>query len=81
MKDLLPFVKSYVKNSFSALEELKQMNIPDNALLFSADATSMYTNIDTPTGNTAVRDFIENYKNQIPDYVGYGNREMPTDEA
>jgi hypothetical protein len=67
MKDLLPLVKSYVKNSFSALEELKKIQIPENALLFSADATSMYTNIDTPTGITAVRDFIESCKNQIPE--------------
>jgi hypothetical protein len=67
MKDLLPLVQSYVKNSFSALEELKKIKIPDNALLFSADATSMYTNINSKTGFTAIKDFIENYKNQIPD--------------
>jgi hypothetical protein len=67
MKDLLPLVQSYIKNAFSALEELKKIQIPDNALLFSADATSMYTNIDTPTGITAIRDFIETYRNQIPD--------------
>jgi hypothetical protein len=59
MKELLPLVQSYVKNSFNTIEELKSMHIPENALLFSADAISMYTNIDTPTGISAVTDFIK----------------------
>jgi hypothetical protein len=36
----------YVQKSFNTIEELKRMHIPENALLFSADAISMYTNID-----------------------------------
>jgi hypothetical protein len=47
MKDLLPYVKSYTKNSFSILEDIKNITLPPGALLFTADATSMYTNITT----------------------------------
>jgi hypothetical protein len=66
MKELLPLVQSYTKNSASTLEEIKKLHIPGNALLFSADATSMYTNIDTPTGISAVKDFINNNRAYIP---------------
>jgi hypothetical protein len=65
MKELLSLVKSYVKNSLTALEELQNIHIPDNALLFTADATSMYTNIDSSTGLTAIRDFLETNKSHI----------------
>jgi hypothetical protein len=66
MKELLPLVQSYVKNSFNTITELKNLQIPKNALLFSADATSMYTNIDTTTGISAVKDFILTNKDKIP---------------
>jgi hypothetical protein len=65
MKELLPLVHSYVKNSFNTITELKNLQIPKNALLFSADATSMYTNIDTTTGISAVKDFILTNKDKI----------------
>jgi len=66
MKDLLPLVCSYVKNSFTALEELQEFDILSNALLFTADATSMYTNIDVDLGISAVRNFLTDNKAQIP---------------
>jgi hypothetical protein len=50
MKDLLPLVKSYLKNSATVVDDLKHINLPKWALLFSTNAKSMYTNIDTPTG-------------------------------
>jgi hypothetical protein len=65
MKELLPLVRSHVKNSFTALEEMKNLVIPDNALLFAADATSMYTNIDIDVGLSAVRNFLQYNKAQI----------------
>jgi len=43
MKELLPFVQSYIKNSVSVIQDLKQLHIPDNALLFSADAVLMFS--------------------------------------
>jgi len=66
MKDLLPLVKSYIKNSMTIINDLKELFIPDEALIFTADAKSMYTNIDTATGVAAIRDFILDNRDQIP---------------
>jgi len=66
MKDLLPLIQSYIKNSTTIIKELEQLNIPENALLFTADATSMYTNIDTETGITAIREFLLDNHMAIP---------------
>jgi len=66
MKQLLPSMKSYVKKSFEVIQDLKRITLPDNALIFSADATSMYTNIDTEIGIQAVRDFLNCNSERIP---------------
>jgi hypothetical protein len=66
MKDLLPLVRSYTKNSTTILNDLCHTTLPEGALLFSADATSMYTSIDTPTGVSAIQDFIEANKEKLP---------------
>jgi hypothetical protein len=66
IKELIPLVKSYVKNSFIIIKELQHLTIPDNELFFSADAISMYTNIDTATGVNMVKYFIQNNKDKIP---------------
>jgi len=66
MKDLLPLVRSYIKNSSTVLDDLQSIILPENTLLFSADAKSMYTNIDTPTGISAIRDFIAANTAKLP---------------
>jgi hypothetical protein len=66
MKALLPLVKSYMRNSADVLQDLKLINIPNNALLFSTDAKSMYTNIDTTIGLQSIQAFIEHNKDHIP---------------
>jgi hypothetical protein len=58
MKDLLPLVCSYTKNSPSVIQDLKNLNIPKEARLFAADAKSMYTNIDTGLGLATLRNFL-----------------------
>jgi hypothetical protein len=58
MKELLPLVCSYTKNSASVIQDLKNLNIPNEARLFAADAKSMYTNIDTGLGLATLRDFL-----------------------
>jgi len=65
MKELLPLIRSYIKNSIEVRINIKKLTIPKNALLFSADAQSMYTNIDTDTGLQAFTDFFEDNKNRI----------------
>jgi hypothetical protein len=41
MKQLLHIIPSYVKDSETLLEEPKQLNLPQNAKLFTADATAI----------------------------------------
>jgi uncharacterized protein YbcV (DUF1398 family) len=65
MKELLPLIRSHVKNSIEVITDIKALTIPENALLFSADAQSMYTNIDTNTGLQAFTDFFEDNKEKI----------------
>ncbi len=66
MKDLLPLVKSYTKNSSDVIDDLKNLDIPENAILFSADAKSMYTNIDTNVGIQSFQDFFIYNQAKIP---------------
>lgn len=58
MKELLPFVQSYIKNSYTAIEDLANMEIPENAKLFSAVAMSMYTNIHSGTVINTIENFL-----------------------
>jgi len=65
MKELLPLIKSHIHNSFQIIEDFKTLELPENALLFSADAISMYTNINTDIGITSIKDFLEINKIKI----------------
>jgi hypothetical protein len=47
MKSLIPLIPSYIKNSSDLIKDLKALHLPPNAILFTADATLMYTNINT----------------------------------
>jgi len=46
MKSLLPLIHSYIKNSSTVIQDVKELIFPEGAKIFTADATSMYTNID-----------------------------------
>jgi hypothetical protein len=49
MKELLHLIPFYIKISTELLKELKELILPPRAKLFTVDASSMYTNIDTTT--------------------------------
>jgi hypothetical protein len=57
-KELLPLIKSYLKDSNTLIKCLKGIHIPENALVFTADAKSMYTNINTKTGIDTIANFL-----------------------
>jgi hypothetical protein len=54
-KELLPLIKSYLKDSTTLIQSPKHLHIPDNALVFTADAKSMHTYIDTEIGLEAIK--------------------------
>jgi hypothetical protein len=66
MKALLPLVKSFIKNSFSVIGDFRDIDLPPEAKLFSADATLMYTNINTLTGVTSIKHFLSDNRENLP---------------
>jgi hypothetical protein len=68
-KELLSFVPTYTKDSFQILNELKTLQVPLHARIFTCDAVSMYTNIDSAHGLEIISSWFENYSNEIsPDF-------------
>ena len=62
-EELQPIAKkmpAYFKSSYVLKEELLSLRLPPNAVLFTADADSMYTNIDTDHALTIIGDYIDN---------------------
>ena len=49
---------SYLKDSFALKEMICKLHLPPNALLFTCDAKSMYTNIPTETALTSISQYI-----------------------
>ncbi len=67
MHELLHLIPSYIKNSTELIHGLKNLTLPQNARLFTADASSMYTNIDTRTGIEAFQHLFTLYTDLIPE--------------
>jgi hypothetical protein len=68
-KELLSFVPTYIKDSFQILDELKTLMLPPQAKLFTCDAVSMYTNIDSVHGLEVISSWFEDYPTEIsPDF-------------
>jgi hypothetical protein len=66
-KELIAFSPTYIKDSFQVLQELKAISqLPPNAKLFTCDAVSMYTNIDSTHGIQVITTWIEEYQDEIP---------------
>jgi hypothetical protein len=65
MKELLPYIKSHVKNSLSIIEDLKNIELPQHALVFTADTVSMYTNIYTEVRISTIKEFLTTNTNKI----------------
>jgi hypothetical protein len=66
MKALLPLIQSYTKNSTAVIQDLKSLHLPENVLIFTADAKSMYTNIDTTTGVNTFKEFLVENADKLP---------------
>ena len=67
MKSLLHCIPTYLKDSNDLLQDLRELpKLPSNARLFTADATAMYTNIDTDTAIEAFSYLFDHYEAEIP---------------
>ena len=70
LQKLKPFVASYIRDSHDFLDKLKKLGrLPRNAKLFTADAVSMYTNIDTDHAIDVIGSWLDNLKDseRLPD--------------
>jgi hypothetical protein len=57
---------SYTKDSYQILDEIKALgNLPPNARIFTADAVSMYTNIDASHGIETIGKWLELHRSEI----------------
>jgi hypothetical protein len=65
-KELLPLIQSYLKDSATLIHSLKTIYIPKNALVFTADATSMYTNIKADIGLETIKNFLHINEAKLP---------------
>ena len=66
-KQLIKYSPTYLKDSFQVLQELKALGpLPPQAKLFTCDAVSMYTNINSMHGLQTIANWIEEYNEEVP---------------
>jgi len=60
--------QSYIKDTYDFIEKVKKLNIPTNAILFTIDVDSLYTNIDIQEGIQSIRNiFFKFHDKKRPD--------------
>jgi len=64
--ELLPLISSYTRNSTDIIRDLKSLSLPKGASIFSANAKSMYTNIDSDLGVSTFIEFLQSNQEKIP---------------
>lgn len=52
---------SYVRDTYDFIDKIRNITLPTNCLLFTVDIDSLYTNIETPAGLEAVREWFIRY--------------------
>lgn len=61
---------SYIKNTQDFISKIKEIEIPENALLITLDVESMYTNINNMDGIQAVEElFSDNVNDHVYPYI------------
>ena len=63
LKPLAVTHPSYIKDTYHFLERLKEIQVPQNALLVTIDVESLYTNINNTEGLIAVEEAFRNNPN------------------
>lgn len=52
---------SYIKDTYDFVQKIKALEIPEEAILFTMDIDSLYTNIDIQEGITAIKNIFQKY--------------------
>jgi hypothetical protein len=66
MKKLLPLATAYLRDSYQVLNQLRALRLPTTAKLFTADAVSMYSNINADHGLATFRRWFTMFKHEVP---------------
>eukprot|EP00978_Attheya_sp_CCMP212_P037632 scaffold179174_cov28-Attheya_sp.AAC.2 len=81
LQQLMPHVKSYIRDSTEVLQRIKKLgDLPPNSKLFTADAVSMYTNIDSDHAIKTIDSWLTKleYKRALPEKFPKKNSSGPT---
>ena len=67
LQKLKPLIPTYLRDSNHLLDQLKALGtLPPGAKVFTADANSMYTNIDTDHAIEVISAWLNNLKDNLP---------------
>ena len=66
LQNIRTTIPSFIQDSISLKQQLEQINIPYDTKIFTADAISMYTNIDADHSVTIIKKWLEEYKHELP---------------
>lgn len=55
---------SYIKDTYDFINKVKQLHIPTEAILFTMDVDSLYTNIDIDEGIQAIKNIFTKYRDK-----------------
>ena len=66
LQEVAKSFRSYIDSSFELVKELKKLRLPPNARVFTSDAKSMYTNINTTAAIKAIEDYITKNQSKFP---------------
>jgi hypothetical protein len=67
LQKVIKLCLSYIEDSIQVITELNELSpLPKGATIFSADATSMYTNIDIDHGLESIKLWLERHQHEFP---------------
>jgi hypothetical protein len=70
LRKLATAVPTHLQDSQEAVASFKEMGaLHLNVILFTADATAMYTNIEPDLGNAAVQGWLVNFESELPEKI------------
>ena len=66
LQNVVKTFPTYLKSSFHLKIDMDSLTLPPHCRLFTADATSMYTNIDTTAAISCIHDYILRNQSKFP---------------